>query len=94
MSVIAEPTLQVQEVLDFLNREIKAHNFPITLYGENASQWGGRFVKIPAFAGGDFDAVDSARMLQSVEDAWNDRDPEPALIVTLVPTMRQKAAGQ
>jgi hypothetical protein len=90
MSNIAEATTQT--VVQFLKTEIDQRHLPVQLYEERALQFG-RQIKIPAYVEGDYDAVDKARMLQSIEDAWNDRDPEPALIATLLPaTQRQSFA--
>jgi hypothetical protein len=94
MSVAVEQTPQVKEIVDFLQNEIRLHNLPIILYSKYAMQLNNRLVQVPAFVEGDSDIVDKAHMLQSIEDAWNDRDPEPALIVTIMPATQRQSNGQ
>jgi len=71
-----------------LNEEIKRLGLPVRLATERYLIIE-RTIKISAYIDGDYDIRECVQMLEKIEDAWNERQPEPEVTVFLLPTGRE-----
>jgi len=65
-----------QEVTDWLRAQAESLGLRVTLLTDEATMRGG-WLYLPTHIDGVADAYDDALKLQQLEDAWNDRDPQP-----------------
>lgn len=86
MAQVAEQE-DVQELYGWLLAQAKNRPVGIVLHTDWATQ-DGRFVIIPARIDGGPDACDQARILQDIEDSWNNREPRPYWMAILRPTAK------
>ena len=86
MSAILErPTTQAvhQEVYDWLHLQAEEFGLRISLFPEDEKMQSG-MLSLPVHVEGAKDAIDSILKLQKLEDAWNDREPQPQPSLFLV----------
>ncbi len=95
MTAAVDPE-KVREITDWIERQARAMNVPVTVYPSGVRPNGDWF-HVPVAVESEeaeTDAYDRAVILQRIEDAWNDAPPLGGVNLFLVPAKHSEAAKQ